>query len=333
MGNKNNRKILNMSKYQTCFIEKSTIEIINNTNHKAHIAIIAGGMSSEREISLISSKNVIKALLNLQYKVTLIDMGSDIATILTQVKPDIIFNCLHGTFGEDGSLPGILNILKIPYTHSGVLSSSLCFNKKFSKIFFNAHNIKSPNFKIIKKSDNILVDPMKRPYVIKPLNQGSSIGIEVIFEEDNFNFKNYNFPYGDEVIIEEYIKGREINVAVLNGKSLGTLEIIPLKNRFYDYETKYTEGLAHHICPANLSQKITDEVMSMSEKLFKIMQCNGIIRVEFLFDDIKNELFLLEINTHPGMTSMSLCPEIAASCGINYEQLIENILFSARLDK
>ncbi|WP_342278812.1 D-alanine--D-alanine ligase [Candidatus Tisiphia endosymbiont of Myopa tessellatipennis] len=319
-----------MHKYHTSFIANSKVTILSNKGKK-HVALIGGGMSAEREISLVSSSAVNKALVDSGYKVTFIDMGVDIASVLLQVKPDVVFNCLHGTYGEDGCLPGLLNILRIPYTHSGVLASSLAFSKTHAKVWFVTNDIKIAKNIVVNKSDNITNDPMPRPYVIKPITQGSSIGVEVIFVEDDFNFADYAFPYG-EVMIEEYIKGREMQVAVLDGKALGVLEIKLLKRRFYDYDTKYTEGLAQHLCPAPLPQNMYNKLLEESERIYKIMHCRGAIRAEFILDESTNEFFALEINTHPGMTPLSIIPEIAALQGMDFRSLVERILETASID-
>jgi len=320
-----------MHKYQTSFIERSKVTVITESGKK-HIAVVGGGMSAEREVSLSSTIGVNKALVDLGYKVTFIDMGADIATILSQIKPDIVYNCLHGTYGEDGCLPGLLNILRIPYTHSGVLASSLAFSKIHSKAWFAANNIKIAPSIIVNITDNIKSDPMPRPYVIKPLTQGSSIGIEIIFHEDDFNFAEYDFPYGDQVMIEKYIAGREMQVAILNGKSLGILEIKLLKNRFYDYETKYTAGFAEHLCPAPLQQDLYNKLLKQAEIIYKTVNCRGLARAEFIFDEEQQEFIIIEINTHPGMTPLSICPEIAALQGISFENLVEEILKTASCD-
>ncbi|WP_342226368.1 D-alanine--D-alanine ligase [Rickettsia endosymbiont of Urophora cardui] len=320
-----------MHKYQTHWVEISEIKILSDKGKK-HIALVAGGMSAEREVSLISAEGVGKALIEAGYKVTFIDMGADIAVKLNEIKPDIVFNCLHGTYGEDGCLPGLLNIMRIPYTHSGVLASSLAFDKVHSRSWFLTNNINMAESIVINKNDNVKTDPIKRPYVIKPLTQGSSIGVEVIFEKDDFNFANYDLPYGDEVIIEKYIKGRELQVAVLNGKALGALEIKLLKNRFYDYETKYTEGFAEHLCPAPLPTDIYDKLLKESEKIYNTVNCKGAARAEFILEDSTNKLYALEINTHPGMTPLSIVPEIAAHAGINFVNLIEEILKTASFE-
>jgi D-alanine-D-alanine ligase len=357
-----------MHKYQTVFIEHSKVQVINREGKKKHIALIAGGMSAEREVSLSSSKGVLQALLDSGYQVTFIDMGADIASVLTKVKPDIVYNCLHGTYGEDGCLPGLLNIMRIPYTHSGVLASSIGFNKLKSKELFVANNLKTAKFTIVNKSDvryyeeprhcegrsdvaisvgihhepheiatvatllrNDSIPP--KPFVIKPLTQGSSIGVELISPEDNFDFVNYDFPYGDQVIVEEYIKGREMQVAVLNGKALGALELKFLKRKFYDYDSKYTEGFTEHIMPAPINHNLYSKLLKLSEKAYNIIGCRGLVRVEFIYDEIQEEFFIIELNTHSGMTPLSICSEIAAFYGMDFVHLVEEIVATASFEE
>jgi D-alanine-D-alanine ligase len=317
-----------MYNFHTIFRGKSEVTEISASGKK-HVAVLCGGMSSEREVSLSSSNGVIKALVDLGYKVTKVDMGVDLAICLSGLKPDVVFNCLHGTYGEDGCVPGLLNIMRIPYTHSGVLASSLAFNKAKSREICISNNIKCAFGILINKKDKIHIDPIPRPYVIKPLTQGSSIGIEVILTEDDFDFSNYDYPYGDQVLIEKYIKGREIQVAVLNGKALGVLELKILSHRFYDYETKYTDGLADHIQPANLSKDAYTRVMQISEHIYALLGCSGICRVEFIYSDAEDEFYILEANTHPGMTPLSICPDIARHNNMSFTELVEEILKSA----
>jgi D-alanine-D-alanine ligase len=287
-------------------------------------------MSSEREVSFMSCNGIVSSLLELGYYVTFIDMGEDVAQVLYEIKPDVVFNGLHGTYGEDGCLPGLLEIMKIPYTSCGVLASSICFNKKKTLDIFKSNNIKIAEFISVSKSDGVKTDPMPRPYVIKPYAEGSSIGVEVVFEEDDFDFASYEFQYGD-ILVEKYIKGREIQIAVLNGKALGTLEISLLKGkRFYDYETKYTEGFAEHICPANLSNDALNRAMKIAEKIVNIMGADGMVRVELIYSDAEDDFYALELNTHPGMTPLSICPEIAQKQhGISYTELVSKILLGA----
>lgn len=323
-----------MKEFETIFKQKSEVEMVSINNAK-HVAVLVGGMSAEREVSVSSSIGVIAALVKLGYKVTKINMGADLSSCLNDIKPDVVFNCLHGTYGEDGSVPGLLNIMHIPYTHSGLLSSAIAFNKQKSREIFVHNGFKCASVLYISKSDNIKSDPMKRPYVIKPLSQGSSVGVHVVFEGDDFNFADYDFKYGDVVIVEEYIKGREMDIAVLNGKALGALEIKLLKNkRFYDYETKYTDGFAEHICPANLPKDKYQTLLNLSEKLYNVMGCKGICRIEFIYSEARDDFYVLEVNTHPGMTPLSLCPEIAQKCfGMSFEELVEEILKTASFEQ
>ncbi|MGI4775848.1 MAG: D-alanine--D-alanine ligase [Janthinobacterium lividum] len=316
------------------FLREKSIVTQHSFSGKKHIVVIGAGMSLEREVSISSSKGVIQALIENDYKVTFVDMGIDIANILQTIKPDIVYNCLHGIYGEDGCLPGLLNILRIPYTHSSVLSSALAFSKKNSKKVFEAGGILIAKSLIINKDDKIEGDPLPRPYVIKPHNQGSSIGVEIILEQDDFCFSNYDFPYGNSVMIEDYIKGREMQVAVLNGKALGALEIKLLKNkRFYDYETKYTEGFAEHLLPAPIPHNLYNKLLAQAEKAYHLLECRGLARVEFIYNTEINDFFILELNTHPGMTLLSICPEIASFGGISYNQLVEEIIQNASFDE
>ncbi|NBX84823.1 MAG: D-alanine--D-alanine ligase [Gammaproteobacteria bacterium] len=311
---------------------KETSEVrIASSYGKQHIALIYGGMSAERDVSKSSAKGIEKTLVEIGYQVTAIDMGADIAQVLAQIKPDVVFNALHGTYGEDGCLPGLLNIMRIPYTHSGVLSSALAFDKVKSKEMFFANHIQQAKSLLVSSSMGYRDDPLPRPYVIKPMNQGSSVGVELVFDEDEFKFADYKFPYGD-VLIEEYIRGREMQVAVLNGEALGALEIQLINKRFYDYEAKYTEGYTRHLMPAPIASTAYENLLALAEKAYKVLDCNGMARVEFIYQEEKNEFFILEVNTHPGFTPLSLCPEIANAVGITFPQLLEEMLASAKCE-
>jgi D-alanine-D-alanine ligase len=315
--------------FHTSFRTKSDISFLSS-NGSTHVVLLAGGMSAEREVSLSSAQGVGKALVELGYRVTKLDMGSDFASVIYSLKPDVVYNCLHGTYGEDGCVPGILDIMHIPYTHSGVLSSALAFNKEKSRQVMIGSGIKVAEGRVVLKSEELKEDPIPRPYVIKPLSQGSSVGVEVIFEEDKFNFADYKFEYGNEILVEKYIKGRELQVAVLNGKSLGVLEIVLLKNRFYDYETKYTEGFARHDVPAKIPEEIYNKAMELSEKVNFIFGAEGMVRVEMIYNELDGELYMLELNTHPGMTPLSICPEIAEKVGISYSDIVKQLVESAK---
>lgn len=348
-----------MKKLNTVFIEKSKIVncsskngeqliqfVKNNARNidnfnlqkvsgKKFVLVVGGGMSAEREVSYMSANGIVDSLLELGHLVVFADMGADIANILHTLAPDAVFNALHGTYGEDGCLPGLLNILRIPYTGPGVLASSLAFNKKKFYEICKVNKVRVANAITLKKTDGIKTDPMPRPYVIKPLSQGSSVGVEIIFEEDDFVFADYNFEYGDEILVEQYIKGRELQIAVLNGKAMGVLEIkiLPGK-RFYDYEVKYTEGLAAHLMPAPIPELAYNQALKMSEEVCRIFDCDsGIIRVEMFYDEQEEIFYMLELNTHPGMTPLSLCPEIVANQGISYTELVKHILDGAKFEK
>lgn len=294
-----------------------------------HIVVLKGGMSAEREVSFSSGSGTVKNLIELGYKVTSLDMGTDIAKYLLELQPDVVFNALHGPYGEDGCVSGLLEIMQIPYTHSGVLASALALDKIHSQDLFIKNGIKCPNRLIIDKKQNIKNDPMQRPYVIKPINQGSSIGVIVVFKEDDFDFASYDYPYGDQIIVENYISGKEINVAVLGNKAIGTMEIVCLKNRFYDYESKYTDGFADHIFPARLSAEDNKKALEISERVHNLIGCNCVSRVEFRFNEEEREFYLLEINSHPGLTPLSIVPDIAARNGINFKQLLQILIEEA----
>ena len=321
-----------MQNLNTVFNTLSTITKLNNNGSK-HVIVLSGGMSAERFISIESGKAVTQALLDNKYKVTIVDPGKDIGAVLLELKPDVVYNNLHGTYGEDGSIPGLLNIMRIPYTHSGLHASSIAFNKLTMRQFFSAaQEVIFTNATLVEKNNTIKTDPMPRPYVIKPLSQGSSIGINIIMPDDDYDFANYDFAYGEQILIEQYIKGREIQVAILNGKALGVLEVQVLKNRFYDYQAKYTDGYTKHIVPAPLKQKHNDQVLRISEYVYHRLGCNGIARVEFLFDEEAEIFYFLEINTHPGMTKLSICPEIAQAVGVEFNQMIQQIIDTAKYE-
>jgi D-alanine-D-alanine ligase len=306
---------------------------IKNENNSIHIALLYGGMSAERPVSLMSFDILKQGLLGLGYCVTPVDVGSDFINVVADVKPDVVFNGLYGTHGEDGYIPALLDMMGLLYTHSGVIASRIGFNKNLSHEIFKSQNINIANSKIISKKDGIKIDPMKRPYVIKPMNEGSSVGVEVIFEEDDFDFANYEWKYGDEIIVEEYIPGKELQVAILDGKAVGTMDIIPLKRRFYDYDSKYKQGFAKHIVPAEIDKDIEEYICELAEKAHKALGCKTVSRVDFRYNPNKGRagVCVLEINTHPGMTSLSAFPEICAHYGITIENILEKLVRDALL--
>lgn len=296
------------------------------------VTVLYGGISRERDISIMSAENVIKSLKKLSYVVKTIDVGKDIVKKLLELKTDVIFNCLHGTYGEDGCIQGLLNLMNIPYTHSGVLSSSICFNKEIAKNICSTSNIKTPKYVVFDK--NNIADVFAPPYIIKPISQGSSIGVKLILEKDKYNIHSDNqiFKYSNEIIIEEYVKGVELNVAVLCGKAYGVLEVKP-KSIFYDYKSKYTQNMCDYVMYSKINQKKKKYLLSISENIFRSLKCRGIVRIEFIMCDKTEDIFFLEINTHPGMTSNhSICSKILNYYNISFEEMITTLVEKASCD-
>tara|TARA_A100001011_G_scaffold257115_1_gene265386 strand:- start:1675 stop:2604 length:930 start_codon:yes stop_codon:yes gene_type:complete len=307
---------------------------------KKKILVVLGGNSKEREISIKTGKACISAIKRLGYKVETFDPKIKSFFDIKKIKPNIIFNALHGEEGEDGYAQSFFEYSKIPYTHSGVLSSMNAMNKIVSKKIFIKNEIKTPKFIFIKKSTyNFLklkiilkTKKFKYPLVVKPINEGSSIGVKIckdlktLKKDVYYLFKSY-----DELIIENFIAGQEIQVAVLNGKALGAIELKP-KRKFYDFKAKYLKSAkTDHIMPANLSKKKYYEVLKIAEKTHKVLKCRGVTRSDFKF--LKNKFYLLEINTQPGMTDLSLVPEIASYKKISFDRLIEKLILDASLNK
>lgn len=302
--------------------------------HK-HIAVLMGGWNSEREVSLRSGEAVYEALIKLGYKASKIDFSRNIFSQIQESKPDIIFNALHGQYGEDGRIQGVLDILQIPYTHSGIVASALCMDKVLTGKICGTVAVKSPQYEIIKKGEDKLnkekIYNIGKPFVIKPINEGSSVGVEVILQNMPFNLDEYTWKYGDSMIIDKYIAGKEIQVAVMDGKALGAIEVRP-KKLFYDYECKYTAGMTDYIMPAEISKEKYDEVLKLAEKCHEAVGCRGISRVDFILNDKgggDQQFYLLEVNTHPGFTATSLVPKIAKYVGISFEEIVEFLIKTA----
>ncbi|MFP3024206.1 MAG: D-alanine--D-alanine ligase [Wolbachia sp.] len=292
------------------------------------IAILSGGFSCEREISLMSGKAVKKALDSLSYNAIEIDVDSNIAQKLKKTNPALAFIALHGPYGEDGCIQGLLEILGIKYTHSEVIASAVAMNKVMSKHIFHSLNIDTPRGYVISREDvlknNIKVD---YPYVLKPINEGSSIGVHMIFShEDYLELKNNSSTIMEKMIIEEYIPGIELHTAVLLNEAIGTMEIRP-KNKFYDYEAKYTDGFAEHIFPAKIPDNIYRMTLEHALKVHQFLGCKTVSRSDFRYNPQNNTLKMLEINTHPGFTELSLVPEIAKlTRGIDFNELVKIIV-------
>ena len=291
------------------------------------IVVLMGGLSGERKISLLTGKACSKALKKKGYKVVDLDAKGYFVEKLRKLKPKIVFNALHGKYGEDGFVQSILESLKIPYTHSGVLSSSLAMDKELSRLIFIKNNLKVPKYFLLQKdhqgnsNKKFNNKKIKFPIVIKPINEGSSLGVSICKNKKQFTnkYKKLMENY-DRILVEEYIPGREIQVAVMGEKALGAIELVP-RRQFYDYTAKYSNtARTRHIMPAPLSPKKYKEILGLAKKAHELLGCRGITRSDFRF--FKNKFYLLETNTQPGLTKLSLVPEIAQYCGIKFEDLI-----------
>lgn len=299
-----------------------------------HVAVLMGGWSSEREVSLVSGAACAKALQEAGYSVTTIDIQRDMGTLLTRLypKPDVIFNALHGPYGEDGCIQGFLNIINIPYTHSGVMASALAMDKPMAKRLFEQAGIKCAHHIMAKRDDVLAGDVMERPYVIKPTNEGSSVGVKIVLDGDEPPFSHDDWPYGDYVMVEQFIPGRELTVTVMGNRgALGVTEICT-DHKFYDYDAKYATGGSWHEVPAKIPADIEATVKEMAEKTFHTLGCRGVARADFRYNDKTGEVFILEINTQPGMTPTSLVPEQAAAAGISFPKLVAWMVEEARCD-
>lgn len=291
-----------------------------------------GGLSAEREVSLKSGSAVHKALLGRGYNAVAIDVTHKVARVLVQESVEIAFICLHGRFGEDGAVQGMLELMGIPYTGSGVLSSGLAMNKIYAKTIFAAAGLTVAPYRILRREDapEKALSGFPLPVVVKPSQEGSSVGVSIVKEDSGIMpALTEAFRYDDEVLVEQFIKGREIQVGILDDTALGAIEIVP-KNEFYDFEAKYTDGMAHHILPAPLPETLYRKVLAEGEKAHLCLGCSSYSRVDFLVT-VEGYCYLLEVNTLPGMTALSLLPEIAMGAGISFEELVERILSSASL--
>ncbi|GAC1500822.1 MAG: D-alanine--D-alanine ligase [Steroidobacteraceae bacterium] len=305
-------------------------------NKNCHVVVLMGGWSSEREVSLTSGKGVAEALRARGWSnVSELDMERDVAARLAELKPDIVFNALHGTPGEDGTVQGMMDLMGLKYTHSGLGASVIAIDKELTKMLLSPHGIRMPGGRVVSSESLHWQDPITRPYVVKPVNEGSSVGVAII--TDNGNYGN---PIGrdvpgpwnefDRLLAEPFIKGRELTVAVLAGEPLAVTELRPQAG-FYDYAAKYTVGLTLHICPADVSHEIASAMMDMAARAHELLGCKGASRSDFRWDDAQGVegIFLLEVNTQPGMTPLSLVPEQAKLKGIEYGELVERLIGEA----
>ena len=295
-----------------------------------HIAVLMGGWSPERDISLISGAQCAAALRQIGYQVTEVDVTRRLDRQLGEVQPDICFNALHGVGGEDGEVQGLLEVLQIPYTHSGVRASALAMDKHLSKQIFAANGLPIADSVLVEKG-SVTDHPMTPPYVVKPLNQGSSVGIDIIIEGSNAvptSLLKDGWAFDGMAMVEAYVAGRELTCAVLGEQVLDVMEIVP-SNGWYDYRAKYEEGGSAHQCPADIDAALAARIQDISLQAHHLLGCRGATRSDFRFDEATGQLALLEINTQPGMTPVSLVPEMAAHRGIDFNQLVQWIVEDA----
>lgn len=300
-----------------------------------HVAVLMGGWSAERTVSLSSGEGVAKALESRGHKVARVDMDRDVALRLAEIKPDVVFNALHGVPGEDGSVQGMLDLMGLKYTHSGLATSVVAIDKQLTKMMLTPHGIPMPGGQVVKSEALYQGDPIPRPYVVKPVNEGSSVGVAIVTDESNFGHpigRDVEGPWQhfEELLAEPYIRGRELTTAVLGGEALLVTELRP-KSGFYDFDAKYTDGMTDHICPADVPDEIAQACKDIALNAHRLLDCKGTSRSDFRWDDEKgvDGLFLLEVNTQPGMTPLSLVPEQAARMGIDYAELVERIIEEA----
>ena len=293
-----------------------------------HVAVLMGGWASERPVSLSSGNACADGLERAGYKVTRVDMDRDVADVLKKLAPDAVFNALHGPFGDDGTIQGVLELLEIPYTHSGVLASALAMDKEKAKTIARRVGIPVAEARIVSREEAAEKHVMTPPYVIKPVNEGSSFGVLIVREDQSHppqELYSADWPYGERIMVERYIPGRELTCAVVGDVALGVTEIIPEGHAFYDYDAKYVQGGSKHQCPAEIKPNIYQKIQTLSLKAHQAIGCRGVTRSDFRFDDGPagtGELVWLEINTQPGMTPTSLVPEIAAHAGHTFEELL-----------
>lgn len=298
-----------------------------------HVAVLMGGLSSECEVSRVSGKGVVEALNRLGYKVTAIEVGRDLANVLSKVKPDVVFNALHGAYGEDGCVQGLLEVMGIPYTHSGVKASAIAMDKEISKKLLEQYGVLFPAGRVASRAEVLSGDVLPRPYVVKPVSEGSSVGVVVMFEDSPKKIDEALLPKNcDRFLVEQYIPGKELSVAVMDGDALGVIELRP-KDGFYDYKNKYLDGKTTHLMPAPVPENIYQSLMKIAAMAHRILGCRGITRSDFRYDEAgTGRVYMLELNTHPGFTPLSLAPEIAKHVGFSFDDLVKRLVEHARCD-
>ena len=300
-----------------------------------HVAVLMGGWSNERPVSLMSGNCVADALETVGYKVSRIDMDRNVAQVLAGLRPDVVFNALHGVPGEDGSVQGMLDLMGIKYTHSGMVTSVIAIDKELTKQCLVPGGVPMPKGTSVDSQSLYAGDPRPRPYVLKPVNEGSSVGVAIVNDDSNYGnpiSRDATGPWQEfeSLLAEPFIKGRELTVAVLGGKSLCVTELKP-KSGFYDFDAKYTDGLTEHICPADIPKDIENYMMELAQRAHELLGCKGASRSDFRWDDElgRDGVFVLETNTQPGMTPLSLVPEQAKHMGISYAALVDQLVKEA----
>ena len=309
---------------------------MSGLDRNLHIAVLMGGWSAERPVSLMSGNGVADALAERGFtRVTRIDMDRNVAAVLAGLRPDIVFNALHGTPGEDGTVQGMLDLMQIPYTHSGLETSVIAIDKELTKMVLVPGGVRMPKGKMVDSKALYEGDPMARPYVLKPVNEGSSVGVAIVTDSSNYGYPISAKAEGpwmhfDRLLAEPFIRGRELTVAVLGDEALCVTEF-KTKAGFYDFDAKYTDGMTEHVCPAEVPPAIAEAMMAMALRAHQLLGCKGASRSDFRWDDELGEagVYLLEINTQPGMTPLSLVPEQARQKGISYGELVERIIAEA----
>ena len=299
------------------------------------VAVLLGGRSVEREVSLVSGRACADALREEGFEIIEIDALNDVAQKLASAKPDAVFNSLHGRWGEDGCVQGLLELMRIPYTHSGVLGSAIAMNKEYAKSAFRAAGLPVAESIIAPRMEASERHLMEPPYVVKPVSEGSSVGVYIIRLGDTRppgELGSAEWSLGEDVMIEKYVPGRELTATVMGDSALAVTEIVP-KTQFYDYDAKYSPGGSKHVVPADLTENVTREIMALAERAHVALGCRGVTRADFRYDEARGEIILLEVNTQPGMTPTSLVPEQAAYKGVSFSKLVRWILEDASCDR
>jgi D-alanine-D-alanine ligase len=304
-----------------------------------HVAVLMGGWSAERPVSLNSGRGCAEALESVGYRVSRIDVGRDIADVLAKLKPDVAFNALHGRVGEDGTIQGVLELLRIPYTHSGVLASALAMEKDLAKTVMKAAGVPVAHGVTIDRHEAAKRHVLEPPYVLKPVNEGSSFGVVIVKQGRSHPPQEVgrpDWPYGDRLLAEKFVDGLELTCAVMGDKALDVIDIRPVSESFYGYDAKYAKGGSIHILPAKIKPNIYHEVQRLSFVAHRALGCRGVSRADFRYDESKGEsgeLVCLEVNTQPGMTETSLVPEIAAYAGVSFGELVSWMVEDASCDR